>query len=147
MYLDEVQYEQLFLYLRFLIAVFCGSRKINTKDLESHLAPWVHFRIRTDRCLKRIVLWPLSLSNLAAKTGRIIQSQCVTATQTKSTGAVELGFRLSKSAMDETGITIIVDILYDKEENQWMIKKISEGGFGVSGQKTSTAVTHRVLLD
>ncbi len=40
-----------------------------------------------------------------------------------------------------------VDILYDKEENQWMIKKISEGGFGVSGQKTSTAVTHRVLLD
>ena len=60
-YLDEVQYEQLFLYLRFLIAVFCGSRKINTKDLESHLAPWVHFRIRTDRCLKRIVLWLLSL--------------------------------------------------------------------------------------
>lgn len=55
----------------------------------------------------------------------------------KSTGAVELGFRLSKSAMDETGITIgdRVDILYDKEENQWMIKKISEGGFGVSGQK------------
>ncbi len=49
----------------------------------------------------------ISLSNLAAKTGRIIQSQCVTATQTKkSTGAVELGFRLSKSAMDETGITI-----------------------------------------
>ncbi|WP_252383204.1 hypothetical protein, partial [Escherichia coli] len=80
----------------------------------------------------------ISLSNLAAKTGRIIQSQCVTATQTKkSTGAVELGFRLSKSAMDETGITIgdRVDILYDKEENQWMIKKISEGGFGVSGQK------------
>ncbi len=39
--------------------------------------------------------------------------------------------------MDETGITIgdRVDILYDKEENQWMIKKISEGGFGVSGQK------------
>ncbi|EQU17779.1 hypothetical protein G852_04974, partial [Escherichia coli HVH 200 (4-4449924)] len=34
--------------------------------------------------------------------------------------------------MDETGITIgdRVDILYDKEENQWMIKKISEGGFG-----------------
>ncbi|WP_263057123.1 hypothetical protein [Pantoea agglomerans] len=80
----------------------------------------------------------ISLSNLAAKTGRIIQSQHVTATQTKkSTGAVELGFRLSKSAMDETGISIgdRVDILYDKDENQWMIKKISEGGFGVSGQK------------
>ena len=80
----------------------------------------------------------ISLSNLAAKTGRIVQSQHVTATQTKkSTGAVELGFRLSKTAMDETGINIgdRVDVLYDKEDDQWMIRKISEGGFGVSGQK------------
>nr|WP_192967361.1 hypothetical protein [Edwardsiella piscicida]ATV90666.1 hypothetical protein [Edwardsiella piscicida] len=80
----------------------------------------------------------VSLSTLAAKTGRIAQTQHVTATQTKKhTGAVELGFRLSRSVMDETGISIgdRVDILYDKEENQWMIKKISEGGFGVSGQK------------
>lgn len=80
----------------------------------------------------------ISLSNLAAKTGRIAQSQHVTATQTKkSTGAVELGFRLSKTAMDETGINIgdRVDVLYDKEDDQWMIRKISEGGFGVSGQK------------
>jgi len=80
----------------------------------------------------------VSLSNLAAKTGRVVQSSNVTATQTKRiSGAEELGFRLSKGVMDETGIMIgdRVDVLYDKEENQWMIKKISEGGFGVSGQK------------
>ncbi len=115
------------------------SLEVVQKDLEVRSDPWLHCCARTDRCLKRVALMAfISLSNLAAKTGRVVQSQHVTATQTKkSTGAVELGFRLSKSAMDETGIAIgdRVDILYDKDENQWMIKKISEGGFGVSGQK------------
>ncbi|MFT8212044.1 MAG: hypothetical protein ACMZI0_18360 [Symbiopectobacterium sp.] len=73
----------------------------------------------------------VSLSNLAAKTGRIAQSNNVTVTQSKgATGAVELGFRISRSVMDETGINISdrVDILYDGESSMWMIKKIPEGG-------------------
>ncbi|MEH0875744.1 hypothetical protein QM999_13765 [Pectobacterium cacticida] len=80
----------------------------------------------------------VSLSNLAAKTGRIAQSNNVTVTQSKrATGAVELGFRISRSVMDETGINIgdRVDILYDSESSMWMIKKIPEGGFAVAGQK------------
>lgn len=80
----------------------------------------------------------ISLSKIAAKTGRISQSQHVTATQIKrGTGAIEMGFRLSRGAMDETGISIgdRVDVLFDADTNQWMIKKIEEGGFGVSGQK------------
>ncbi len=93
-YLDEVQYEQLFLYLRFLIAVFAALEK-SQRSWKSPRS-WVHFRIRTDRCLKRIVLWPLSLSNLAAKTGRIIQSQCVTATQTKKHGRCRAGIPLEQ---------------------------------------------------
>ncbi|QXN64051.1 hypothetical protein [Serratia fonticola] len=80
----------------------------------------------------------ISLSNLAAKSGRIAQSNNVAVTQSKrATGAVELGFRLSRSVMDETGIDIgdRVDILHDAESSLWMIKKIVEGGFAVAGQK------------
>lgn len=81
----------------------------------------------------------VSLSNIAAKTGRIAQSNHVTVTQNKraKTGAVELGFRLSRSAMDAAGINIgdRVDILHDDESSLWMIKKINDGGFAVAGQK------------
>lgn len=80
----------------------------------------------------------VSLSTMAAKTGRMVQSNHVTATQTKrATGAVELGFRIGRTAMDATGIETgdRVDILYDSESSLWMIKKIPEGGFGVAGQK------------
>lgn len=80
----------------------------------------------------------ISLSNLAAKTGRIAQSNNVAVTQSKrATGAVELGFRLSRTVMDETGIDIgdRVDILHDPESSLWMVKKILQGGFAVAGQK------------
>ncbi|EOF5156994.1 hypothetical protein ACK1FV_003578 [Salmonella enterica] len=80
----------------------------------------------------------VSLSTMAAKTGRMVQSNHVTVTQTKrATGAVELGFRIGRTAMDATGIETgdRVDILYDNESSLWMIKKIPEGGFGVAGQK------------
>ncbi len=68
----------------------------------------------------------VSLSTMAAKTGRMVQSNHVTVTQTKrATGAVELGFRIGRTAMDATGIETgdRVDILYDSESSLWMIKK------------------------
>ncbi len=80
----------------------------------------------------------ISLSTLAAKSGRLAQSRNIVVTQSKrATGAVELGFRLNRAVMDATGIYIgdRVDILYDAESSLWMIKKIPEGGFAIAGQK------------
>ncbi len=83
----------------------------------------------------------MSLSTIAAKSGRMVQSNHVTVTQRKRiAGSVELGFRISRGAMDTTGIEIgdRVDILYDSESSVWMIKAVLEGGFGVAGQKNKS---------
>lgn len=83
----------------------------------------------------------VSLSTMAAKSGRVVQSNYVTVTQRRRTaGSIELGFRISRTAMDTTGIEIgdRVDILYDSESSVWMIKAVLEGGFGVAGQKNKS---------
>lgn len=83
----------------------------------------------------------VSLSTMAAKSGRMVQSNYVTVTQRRrAAGSVELAFRISRGAMDTTGIEIgdRVDILYDNESSMWMIKTVLEGGFGVAGQKNKS---------
>lgn len=82
-----------------------------------------------------------SLSDLAARHGRLSQTSYVMVSQSMraGSGALELTFRLSAHAMEKIGARIgsKVDILYDEDADLWMIKKMPEGngGFSLSGQK------------
>lgn len=86
----------------------------------------------------------VSLSDLAAKHGRLSQTSYVMVSQSTrgESDTIELTFRLSAHAMDKMGVKIgsKVDILYDKDESLWMIKKMPEGngGFSLSGQKNKS---------
>ncbi|EQA9887542.1 hypothetical protein ACX96Q_005234, partial [Klebsiella pneumoniae] len=79
----------------------------------------------------------LSLSKMAAKSGRIIQTNSVVASQiTKKNGSIELSFRLNRQAMDKMKVAVgdKVDVLHDPDSDLWMIKKlVSDDGFTVSG--------------
>lgn len=67
-----------------------------------------------------------------------------------STSSEEMSIRISSDLMKRASMEINskVDVLYDKDSNQWMIKKCEIDGFNVSGKDNApTALIRYTLKD
>ncbi|AKH63446.1 MULTISPECIES: hypothetical protein [Photorhabdus] len=72
----------------------------------------------------------------------------VSQTYKQSTNSQELSVRISSDILDKIETTIggKVDVLYDQEEDLWMVKPYGDNGFSISGKKGAATGLVRYTL-